>query len=134
MIWKNRKLETPLPFRSGYAVRFNFPMHNVYRHLKSYGFKNFKTADDHLCAFSEPRLEAFLNEYVALVQKSPVMAPPLAGATDIYPDSRASSMISPTTLKRLALYANRIYVHDDLLESCLEWPELDGVHQMSPAA
>ena len=105
-------------------------MHNIYQHFKDYGFKHSKMAQEHLRGFSEARIENFLSEYKQVALTSPVLAKPLAGATDIYPDSH-SFMVSSATLKRLALYANRIYVHDDLLESAMEWPELDSVHRVS---
>lgn len=105
-------------------------MEHLYQHLQSSGLADRDTARDRIARLSEKDLENFLDRYVGIVRDMPLLARPLLAATDIYPDSR-SRLISSDIIKRLSLYANRIYLHDDLFSSCLDWRDIDGVHQVA---
>ncbi len=99
-------------------------MNNIYDHLKSYGFGQQRGIVHRLAKTSSKRISKFLESYEELVQKHPLTIRAAIGATDIYPDSEAEPF--PLALiQQLAIYANRVYVHDPLLKMVYRWKYLD---------
>jgi len=103
-------------------------MRDVYQHLKSYGLAKQGDVERRLGKLSEAELSNFLESYLEVANKRPLAIRAKAGATDIYPDSWA--MLMPLELiRQFGIYANRIYIHDPLIEMAHEWPHL---HAMVP--
>lgn len=101
-------------------------MRDVYQHLKPYGLAKRGDVKRRLAKFSEAKLSEFLESYLEIVDKRPLAIRAPVGATDIYPDSWAMPM-PLDMIRQLAIYANRIYVHDPLIEMASEWQHLDFI-------
>jgi hypothetical protein len=103
-------------------------MQDIYRFLASYGLAREEKIEHRLRRFSEVKLSRFAESYLGMANERPLAVRAPAGAVDIYPDSWATPM--PTALiKQLGIYANRIYVHDPLLKTAVEWGYLDFMPQ-----
>ena len=91
---------------------------------KSLGRKRREHVVHQLAKFKSTRLSQFLEGYAGIAEKHPLVFGSTSGATDVYPDSWAGGL-PLDTIKQLALYANRIYVHDPLLERVHDFWNLD---------
>lgn len=99
-------------------------MRDIYQHLKSYGLAKQGHVKRRLAKLSEAKLSKFLESYLEIADKRPLAIRAPVGATDVYPDSWATPM-PLDIIRQLAIYANRIYVHDPLIELAEEWEHLD---------
>ncbi len=77
-----------------------------------------------LSKFSESKLASLVESYLDIARNRPFVIPASLGATDIYPDSRATPM-PLSIIKQLAIYAGKTYIHDPLLDLAYEWRQLD---------
>jgi hypothetical protein len=96
----------------------------IYAHFSAYGLAESGKVAQRLQQLSESELAQFFAIYIALAKKRHLAYRAHTGNTDIYPDSWDST-VSLETVKQLAIYANRIYVHDPLLELAHGWQSLD---------
>lgn len=99
-------------------------MKEIYQHLRSYGLTRQGRVYQRLTKFSEHRVSEFLEIYLDIAQNRRFVLAAEAGATDIYPDS-AELQMPLDIIRRLSLYANRIYVHDPLIPMAFGWRNLD---------
>jgi hypothetical protein len=99
-------------------------MRDIYQHLKSYLHSKQGHVERRLAKLSEAKLSRFLESYLEIADKRPLAIRAPVGATDVYPDSWATPM-PLDIIRQLAIYANRIYVHDPLIELAEEWEHLD---------
>lgn len=98
-------------------------MKDLYEHLRSFGLYKKRDIARRLHKFPRKKIDQFFNVYLESVQNRAFqVAEPWV--TDIYPDSwRGNYSIS--LIRQLALYANRIYIHDPLGVMYLDWLALD---------
>jgi len=95
-------------------------MQDVYEHLAAYGLDSTGDVHSRLGKLSDSRLVSFLEEYMELARKRALAIRASRTATDIYPDSHGGT-IPLNLIRQLAIYANRIYVHDPLIGHHEEW-------------
>jgi len=100
-------------------------MSYIYGYLSDYGLSKPGKVEKRLTKFSENKLSKFFESYEGLMASQPPVLRAVAGATDLYPDSH-SSPLSSNLVRHLALYANRIYLHDPLLKAADEWKNIDA--------
>lgn len=101
-------------------------MYDIYKHLFEYGLTKRGEVRKRLTKFSERRLSKFLGLYMELAQKQALVAPRNRNAVDIFPD-RAAHELTFDLVQQLAMYANRIYVHDEVVKLAYLWHDLDSV-------
>lgn len=99
-------------------------MQKIYDFLRSYDLAKPNRVQRHLDGFSESRIGILLNAYKELANNRDFVVPAQTGAIDIYPDSWQTSD-SSHLIRQLAIYANRIYLHDPLIAMVNEWESLD---------
>jgi hypothetical protein len=99
-------------------------MHDLYRHLKSYGFVRGRDVKRLLDKFSEAKLGSLLESYLDIARNRPLVRKAPWGVTDIYPDSRGSPL-QLSIIRQLAIYVGKIYIHDPLLDMVYKWQRLD---------
>ena len=96
----------------------------IYDHFSAYGFTKKGAVAERLAQLSSDELAQFLAIYKQQAQQRWLAKRASAGDTDIYPDSWDTA-IGLDLVKQLAIYANRVYVHDRLLELAFVWPSRD---------
>jgi len=96
---------------------------DIYEHLRSYRLVRKNKIGNHLGTFSEAKISNFVESYLEVARKRPIAFRTKAGATDIYPDSRDTIPLG--IIKQLSIYAERIYIHDPLLDLASDWQNLD---------
>lgn len=97
---------------------------DIYDHLAAYGFDTIEQVPQRLANISEADLAQFLTLYIRQAEERSLAFRAPAGNIDIYLDSW-DERVSLDTIKQLAVYANRIYVHDPLLQIAPNWQDLD---------
>ncbi len=93
----------------------------IYDHFSAYGLAQRGAVAKRLAQLSPDELAQFLAIYKRQAQQRWLATHALAGDTDIYPDSWDTAM-GLDVVKQLAIYANRVYLHDRLLELASGWP------------
>lgn len=101
-------------------------MKDLYSYLGSYGLNERGKAQKRLARFSEQKLTTFLQDYLDLARKRPIVKRADPGVLDIFPDSYSDPLPLQMT-RALAIYAGRIYFHDPLIGHAYRWPGLDFV-------
>lgn len=99
-------------------------MQEVFDHLEAYGLIKEGHIARRLGRMSNQQLDEFLESYAESAKRRAPTLRAAVGETDIYPDSYADTL-PISTIRQLALYANRIYLHDPLLDLLGEWQGLD---------
>jgi hypothetical protein len=107
---------------------------HIYDHFSAYGLAQRGTVAKRLAQFAPDELAQFLAIYKRQAELRWLATRALVGDTDIYPDSWDTAM-DLDVIKQLAIYANRVYLHDRLLELACGWPgreyELSSLLQFS---
>lgn len=96
----------------------------IHEFFDAYGLTPKKPMLQMLMGWSDRRLALFVEAYIELASKRELNFRASAGATDIYPDSWDETL-PLEIVKQLAIYANRIYLHDTLLPLARRWQSLD---------
>ncbi|MGB8343582.1 MAG: hypothetical protein WCD86_01800 [Ktedonobacteraceae bacterium] len=105
-------------------MKSNINDNAIYEHFSAYGLAESGKAARRLQQLSESELAQFFTIYIAQARRrSPVFRAD-AGNMDIYPDSWDPA-VSLDTVKQLAIYAHRVYLHDALLELAHGWQDLE---------
>lgn len=92
----------------------------IYDHFSAYGLDKKRAVARRLTQLSPDELAQFLAIYKQQAQQRWLARPALTGNTDIFPDSWDTT-IGLDVVKQLAIYANRVYLHDRLLELACGW-------------
>jgi len=74
--------------------------------------------------WSDGEFQQFFSSYSESAAKQTLVKSAVPGFTDVFPDACLQSL-SLETIKQLSLYANRIYIHDPILELSQEYERLD---------
>jgi hypothetical protein len=106
------------------GVDWRVGMKDIYEHLNSYGLIKPGKVHQRLSKFSENKLSKFLETYLSTAKKRRFVLSADTGAIDIYPDS-FNRQLTLDIIQRLPIYANRIYMHDPLIQQVSEWQNLD---------
>lgn len=93
---------------------------DIYDHLSAYGFDTLGQVAQRLFKLSDAELTQFFTIYKIRAENHELIIAASMGQIDIYPDSWDASL-PPEVVKQLALYANRVYLHDPLLELAVNW-------------
>lgn len=93
----------------------------IYEHFSAYGLAERGTVAKRLAQLAQDELAQFLAIYKRQAEFRWLAKRALAGNTDIFPDSWDTAM-NLDVVKQLAIYANRVYLHDRLLELACGWP------------
>lgn len=99
-------------------------MKTIYEFFDTYGLTPKKPVFQTLLGWSDRRLTLFVEAYIELASKRELAFRGSPGATDIYPDSWDETLPFEI-IKQLAIYANRIYLHDALLHTARRWQSFD---------
>ena len=100
-------------------------MKDIYLHLQQYGLSKRGKTSHRLERISEAKISDFLNSYLQLAHRRPLAITSSPGAMSIYPDSRGGPL-PDDIIRQLAIYVDRIYIHDPLIQMALEWQSLDA--------
>jgi hypothetical protein len=96
----------------------------IHEFFDAYGLTPKKPVVQTLMSWSDRRLTLFVEAYIELASERELTFRASPGATDIYPDSW-DEMLPFEIVKQLAIYANRIYLHDTLLLIARRWQSFD---------
>jgi hypothetical protein len=96
----------------------------IYEFFGTYGLTPKKPVFQTLMGWSDTRLTLFVEAYIELATMRELAFRVSPGATDIYPDSWDETLPFEI-VKQLAIYANRIYLHDTLLHTARRWQSFD---------
>lgn len=99
------------------------PEDYLYQHLGHYGLSKREHVLPRLIKMPTATIDAFLGTYIERARNWQGMRRAQDGVIDIYPDSWASRLPN-AIIQQLALYADRIYLHDPLLDLAYRWRTL----------
>ena len=99
-------------------------MKELFEHLDSFGLGSEVSLENTLRRWGDSELTRFFESYADLASRRSLIYKAELGATDIYPDS-TTGLIPHTTIAQLAVYVNRFYIHDPLLDLAQDYFELD---------
>lgn len=95
-------------------------MNSIYRFLETYGLGDSRKLRDRIAGLSEKKIDSFFNRYLEAARLRSFVAASGGSFCDVFPES-GHHQLSRSAILQLALYVNRIYVHDPILELFREW-------------
>jgi hypothetical protein len=102
-------------------------MSEIYKFLETFRLTSHREVSKQILSFSDTQLFEFVQKYVEYVSNRPPVPKANLGATDIFADS-VSLPMSMELIQQLAIYTNRVYIHDGLASIVHLWNELNAPH------
>jgi hypothetical protein len=89
-------------------------MKSIIENLQSFGLTNPETLQTRISGWGANEFDKFFESHFKSLQGQHFVTPSPLGNIDVYPDSACGQLPIPL-VKQLALYANRVYLHDPIL-------------------